>query len=146
MHGAEASVTWRFLPNQQVTVMGDVVPPPPPVRACWIMLPAIAICHVFRPHRFGAEYQYTANQLGGNGGYQSLRGANTSAANESATSGYTLLDASVNYNFVWNGHDMMWFAKAQNLTNELAFVHSSFIKDDAPLAGRNLSVGLQARF
>ena len=25
LHGAEASVTWRFLPNQQVTVMGDVV-------------------------------------------------------------------------------------------------------------------------
>ena len=96
------------------------------------------------PHRFGAEYQYTANS----GWQRRVSIANAAqtraAANESATSGYTLLDASVNYNFVWNGHDMMWFAKAQNLTNELAFVHSSFIKDDAPLAGRNLSVGLQA--
>ncbi|MCH8500785.1 MAG: TonB-dependent receptor [Aliidiomarina sp.] len=141
LHGAEASLTWRFLPNQQVTVMGDVV------RARLVEgvagnsnLPRIP------PHRFGAEYRYTANQWVATAGVNRYAAQTRAAANESPTSGYTLFDASVNYNFVWNGHDMMWFAKAQNLTNELAFVHSSFIKDDAPLAGRNLSVGLQARF
>jgi len=141
LHGAETSLTWRFLPNQQVTVMGDLV------RARLLSsaegnsnLPRIP------PYRFGAEYQYTANQWVATLGVNRYAAQNRVAANESATAGYTLFDVSVNYNFTWSGYEMMWFAKLQNISNELAFVHSSFIKDDAPLAGRNVSLGLQARF
>lgn len=38
------------------------------------------------------------------------------------------------------------FAEARNLTNEEAREHVSFLKDIAPLPGRNLRVGLAYRF
>lgn len=141
LHGAEASITWQFLPNQQVTFMGDVVRARlKNNQAGNSNLPRIP------PHRIGVEYQYTANQWLANLGVNRYAAQTRTANNEDTTAGYTLIDAAVNYNFNWQGHEMMWFAKLQNITNELAFVHSSFIKDDAPLAARNLSIGLQARF
>ena len=141
LHGAEASVTWQFMANQQVTLMGDIV------RARLIdsndgnsNLPRIP------PQRVGGEYQYTANQWVAKVGVHRYAAQNRTANNEDTTAGYTLIDAAVNYNFTWNNNDMMWFAKLQNASNKLAFVHSSFIKDDAPLAARNVTIGLQARF
>ena len=36
--------------------------------------------------------------------------------------------------------------KANNLTDTLAFAHTSFIKNAAPLTGRNLTAGLRVSF
>ncbi|MBQ4812465.1 TonB-dependent receptor [Pseudoalteromonas luteoviolacea] len=65
---------------------------------------------------------------------------------ETVTKGYTLVDASLSYDFAVQGIDMVGYMNLENLTDELGFVHSSFIKDQAPLPGRNLKLGIRAYF
>lgn len=68
------------------------------------------------------------------------------AAFESATDGYTLVNASL----VWRpkGKDGPFTVRldGRNLTDELARVHSSFLKDKAPLPGRSLRLAMTAQF
>ncbi|MFN6972329.1 MAG: hypothetical protein ACK4NN_15785, partial [Rheinheimera sp.] len=65
---------------------------------------------------------------------------------ESATASYTSLDASLSYYFDLSSVDMTAYIKGSNLTDKLGYVHSSFIKEDAPLPGRALTLGITARF
>ncbi|MFY8273404.1 TonB-dependent receptor [Pseudoalteromonas sp. SSDWG2] len=65
---------------------------------------------------------------------------------ESDTASYTLVDFKVNYNFAFGHSDGVAYLQAQNLTDELGFVHSSFIKEQAPLPGRNLRLGVRVYF
>lgn len=65
---------------------------------------------------------------------------------ETETDGYTMVDANVNYYLDGFGSDTVLFVKAQNLTNVNARVHSSFLKNDAPLPGRGFSLGIRGSF
>jgi iron complex outermembrane receptor protein len=38
------------------------------------------------------------------------------------------------------------FVKGNNLTDELALVHTSFLKNSAPLPGRSVEIGLKFDF
>lgn len=69
-----------------------------------------------------------------------------SAPGESDTDGYALLSASVGYRFVHGQATYDLFLRGSNLTNEDARVHTSFLKDIAPLPGRSLTLGLRASF
>jgi iron complex outermembrane receptor protein len=42
--------------------------------------------------------------------------------------------------------ELTLYLKGQNLTDETARVHTSFLKDVAPLPGRSLALGLRGRF
>jgi iron complex outermembrane receptor protein len=66
--------------------------------------------------------------------------------NETATDGFTLLSASANYYLDFDNVDMTIYLKGDNLSNQEARIHSSYIKDEAPLPGRSVSVGVRARF
>ncbi len=44
----------------------------------------------------------------------------------------------------WN--DLELYLRGSNLTNELAFVHTSFVKDQSPLRGRNFVAGMRYLF
>ncbi|MCG7550043.1 TonB-dependent receptor [Pseudoalteromonas sp. Of7M-16] len=68
------------------------------------------------------------------------------ASYETVTKGYTLVDASMSYDFDVQGVDMVGYLNLENLTDELGFVHSSFIKEQAPLPGRNVKLGIRAYF
>lgn len=65
---------------------------------------------------------------------------------ETPTQGYTFLNASLA--FRPGGEDGPWSLRfdGRNLTDELGRVHSSFLKDDLPLPGRNVRVTLLAEF
>lgn len=72
---------------------------------------------------------------------------------ETATDGYTMLDANINYYLDDFGlgdmkfdNDMVLFLKGQNLTDVNARVHSSFLKNVAPLPGRGLTLGIRGSF
>lgn len=65
---------------------------------------------------------------------------------ETETDAYTLLDAEVSYTFVNREQDLTLFLKGSNLSDEEARVHSSFLKDKAPLPGRGFSVGVRGMF
>ncbi|OQW58021.1 MAG: hypothetical protein A4S17_12210 [Proteobacteria bacterium HN_bin10] len=65
------------------------------------------------------------------------------AAFETETDGFTFLNASL----AWRPNET-WTLRldGRNLTDELGRVHSSFLKDDLPLPGRNLRVTLLTSF
>ena len=64
---------------------------------------------------------------------------------ELPTDDYTLLNLSAAVR-PFAQKDVTLFAEARNLTNEEAREHASFLKDIAPLPGRNLRVGVAYRF
>lgn len=72
---------------------------------------------------------------------------NRVAAFESATPGYGMLNLGVSYNGQFSaGTPWQVYLKANNLTDRLAYAHTSFIKTAAPLMGRNITVGMKVAF
>ncbi|MGZ0707948.1 TonB-dependent receptor [Coraliomargarita sp. W4R53] len=69
------------------------------------------------------------------------------AALETDTDGYTELKADLSYTFLLgNGLDLTIFAQADNLLDEEIRHHTSYIKDVAPLPGRNVTIGARLQF
>lgn len=68
------------------------------------------------------------------------------APGETDTPGYTLIGADLAYRFTLGHIAYELFARGSNLTNEDARLSTSFLKDVAPLPGRNLTLGLRASF
>lgn len=66
---------------------------------------------------------------------------------ETDTSGFTLVNARVAWSFL-NTERSSWeaFVNADNLTDQTARLSTSLIKDQAPLAGRNFSIGVRGLF
>ena len=71
---------------------------------------------------------------------------NRTAAFESETPGYGMLNLAASYQWKSGGNQWQFYVKGQNLTNRLAYAATSFIKTVAPLTGRNLMVGLRMDF
>jgi iron complex outermembrane receptor protein len=57
-----------------------------------------------------------------------------------------LLNAGFSYDFSLSGVDLVGYVNVDNITDELGFVHSSFIKEQAPLPGRNFKLGIRGYF
>ncbi|AMX03298.1 TonB-dependent receptor [Microbulbifer thermotolerans] len=137
LYGLETQLAWRLSTPLTLTLWGDSIrgklddggnlPRIPPVR-------------------LGFQLQYESN------GWET--GVNLShyfeqdkvAELETTTDSYTLLGAEVRYTFSHNLGDLTVFLQGENLTNEEARVHSSFLKDRAPLPGRNFHLGLRGEF
>ena len=98
------------------------------------------------PGRVGADLEWSQ------GGWRARLGAvrvqrqADVAAFESATEGYTLVDAGLAYH--WDGELAGWevFVEGRNLGDEQARAHTSYLKDFAPLPGRNLMTGVRVSF
>ena len=71
---------------------------------------------------------------------------NRTAEFELPTDGYFLLNASMSYRLPIKSAELEVYLKGTNLTNEEARLHTSFLKDIAPLAGRGALLGLRASF
>ena len=65
---------------------------------------------------------------------------------EDETNSYNRIDARVDYTFQNTGKDYTLFLKATNLTNKEIRNASSYLRDIAPEAGRNVQVGLRVKF
>jgi iron complex outermembrane receptor protein len=98
------------------------------------------------PVKTGVGYSYSAEDWSATIDWTHYMKQTRVAAGESATGSYQILDLGFSYYFNLNDLDLTAFAKANNLTDELGFVHSSFIKEDAPLPGRSFTLGIKARF
>ncbi len=69
------------------------------------------------------------------------------ASFESRTPGYDMVNATLAYQIdLGPASSAELFVRATNLTNELAWNHASFIKNAAPLRGRNILFGLRTAF
>ena len=98
------------------------------------------------PARLGAGLQW--EREGWRASLGAIRHAKQgdTAAFETATRGYTLIDAHLAYH--WDDERIGWevFVDGNNLSNRDARVHTSFLKDLAPLPGRNLAFGVRVFF
>lgn len=67
--------------------------------------------------------------------------------NETETDGYTLVNLHAGYRWNLNERsDLILFGRLDNVFDTEARNHTSFVKDLAPLAGRNFRAGLELRF
>ena len=69
------------------------------------------------------------------------------AAYETPTAGFGMLNLGASYRLPTSeGRSWLFYVRGTNLTNKLAYSHVSFIKDQAPLMGRSISIGARYAF
>lgn len=98
------------------------------------------------PWRAGAALRWEHGAWTGGVDLKHVFRQNRISDRETETPGYTLVGADLSYGFLANGVNYTLFLQGTNLADEEARVHSSFLKDFAPLAGRSVRVGLRAMF
>jgi iron complex outermembrane receptor protein len=72
--------------------------------------------------------------------------ASATISDETVTRGYLRVDASLSYLQKAGTTDLTWFVLARNLLNEEIRLSTSLLKDYVPQPGRNLIIGVRARF
>jgi iron complex outermembrane receptor protein len=99
------------------------------------------------PSRLGFEADYKRGNWSAFGMLLRVFRQERVASLESATPGYTRLDAGLEYR-VKSSQKLTTtlFLRGNNLLNQDMRVHTSFIKDFAPLPGRAITAGLRAEF
>ena len=99
------------------------------------------------PLRFGLEFNYQAGPWTANLRTTHVMRQNNVAKLETTTSGYTLLNTEVSYRIKQiklNGARI--FLQGNNLLDEEIRVHTSFLKNFAPLPGRAIVAGFRSDF
>jgi len=98
------------------------------------------------PARYTAGLDWHRGDLRASLEYQRTRSARHLAPEEAPTAGYDMVNLNMGYRLTPGGTELEAFARLSNLLDEEARVHTSFLKNFAPLPGRNLSFGLRGRF
>lgn len=133
-YGVELELVWQPAEHLQWTLWGDVIqaelksgdylPRTPPKRlgAHWDFR------HQAWEGKFGVSHHFRQDHIG---------------RNETTTDAYTLVDAEISYSWETGGTRIFLFVQGENLTDEEARVHTSFLKDQAPRPGRGFRLGLR---
>lgn len=98
------------------------------------------------PFRLGAALRYENGPWDLGLSARHAFAQNRTALGESTTAGYTLYGADATYRFSLAKVQWELFAQGTNLANQDARISTSFLKEIAPLPGRNLSLGVRLSF
>jgi len=98
------------------------------------------------PLRLGVGLEYRFNAWSAGLDLEHAARQNRVSAIERQTDAYTLANASLGYRFKSAGVNWEAFARANNLFNQEARNHVSFVKDVAPMPGRGVLAGLRGLF
>lgn len=165
--GGEVEGTWTFAENASglwdLTVFGDIVDAE--LTGSGTRDVDISVPHGDHSHdytvtleRSGALPRIAPARVGGSldwslGAWRVSLGAirymeqDDVAANETSTPGYTLVDAHLAWHIdTASGGSWEVFVDGSNLLDEEARVHTSFLKDLAPLPGRGFAFGVRSYF
>ncbi|WP_404341747.1 TonB-dependent receptor [Pseudoalteromonas mariniglutinosa] len=137
LHGFEAQIAWQLSDEFKLDLFSDYV------RA---RLDDSGDLPRTPPLRFGTEFSYQTNNLSAHIHITRYQEQDRTAATETATAGYTLVDASVSYDLSLLNQDLSLYLRGTNLTDTEARVHSSFLKDIAPRPGRSFALGIRGYF
>jgi iron complex outermembrane receptor protein len=137
LYGLEAQLAWQVSAPITLTFWGDSI------RG---KLDGDGNLPRIPPVRLGSQLRYQSSGWGAEIGVSHYFEQNKVAELETSTDAYTLVDAELAYTFTANRSDLTVYLKGSNLTDEEARVHSSFLKNQAPLPGRGLSIGLRGMF
>lgn len=140
LRGFEASVGVQASESLQITLFGDSVRGK--LRDGGGDLPRIPA------DRYGVRLdQRLTNRLSGELESYRVRRQSDTAAYETDTGGYTMLNAGLSYRGQGFGSmDYLLYARANNLLDNKARQHTSWIKDEVLLPGRNLTLGVRLSF
>ncbi|MCG8379848.1 MAG: TonB-dependent receptor, partial [Proteobacteria bacterium] len=98
------------------------------------------------PARIGTGLDYQYGRFNSGIDFTSVLAQNDNAPLETDTGGYSLLNLHADYDVLDSTAKLNVFLKATNLLDEHGALHTSFIKDRAPIMGRAVMVGFQAGF
>ena len=134
--GMEFELAYKLNSNWKWFVWGDTVQAE---FANGEYLPRIS------PSRLATRLRYENNAFAAELGLVNVFEQENTASNESSTESYQLLDIKTRYSLPGIS-DASVFLNIDNLLDEEARVHTSFLKDTAPLPGRNFRFGVRASF
>ena len=137
LHGFEAQVAWQISDEFKLDVFSDYV------RA---RLKDGGDLPRTPPLRFGSELSYETEKLSAHIHVTRYQEQDRTAPQETATDGYTMVDASVSYDLSVLNQDLSLYLKGTNLTDTEARVHSSFLKEITPRPGRSFALGIRGYF
>ena len=139
--GIEAEITAKLLDNERgkldLRVFGDHVRGELDGGA---NLPRIA------PSRFGMDVKWNTDHWRAALGATRVMRQDDVAADESETAGHTLVDAHFAWHWDTDAYGWEVFVDGRNLGDTEARVHTSFLKDNVVLPGRNFAVGVRMFF
>ena len=99
------------------------------------------------PQRFGFDLDYRKNSWQANFNLTRVTGQHRVAVLETETSGYTLMNAEMGYHMkLSKSVHYTLFLQGRNLLDSDMRVHTSFLKDTAPLPGRAIVAGIRGAF
>ncbi|MGD8177007.1 TonB-dependent receptor plug domain-containing protein [Marinimicrobium sp. ARAG 43.8] len=137
--GIDGQVSYQFTPTSRVTVFGDYIDTT--LKNENDNLPRIP------PERLGVRYERSWGPLSADLEYYRTFDQDRVASYETETAGYNMVNATLSYAIKRTERpDLEFYARGTNLTNELAFAHTSFVKDQSPLRARNLVLGIRTAF
>ncbi|NGM48792.1 TonB-dependent receptor [Caulobacter sp. 602-2] len=136
--GVEGQVTQKLKPWLSVTAFGDYVRAR--LKDGGGDLPRVPA------GRLGARSDLKDGAWSGNVEYVRVFDQDRTAAFESQTPGYNMINATVAYDLPMGPVIGQVFLRGTNLLDERALNHASFVATAAPLRGRNVVMGLRALF
>jgi iron complex outermembrane receptor protein len=98
------------------------------------------------PSRLGTQLRWNGDSWRASLGATRVNRQDKVATNETPTAGYTLVDAHVARHFDAGNTAWELFADGTNLTDQVARVHTSFLKDEVELPGRSFDFGVRVFF
>lgn len=98
------------------------------------------------PVRFGAGFDWRHGPWSASAEWRRVQTQDRLAPGETATDGHDLVSVGAVWRFDAGRAHGELFVQGRNLLDETARVHASFLKDVAPLPGRNFTAGLRLNF
>lgn len=137
--GIDGQLSYRMDPASRLTAYGDHVHAR--MKRGDDRLPRIP------RGRIGARYERSWGPLSAELDISRSFGQGRIATYETKTAGYNMVSATLAYRRDLGGRESVEvYARGTNLTNELAYAHTSFVKAQSPLRGRSIAVGVRHLF
>jgi iron complex outermembrane recepter protein len=124
-HTLKASMSLEAI--RGILSSGENIPRIPTYNATFVLE------HLYKGYKANLTYKYVDK-------------SRFEAENETHTPSYNWLSAFISYENKNRFFDYSLYLKGENLTNEIAYNHLSFLKETAPLAGRQLTLGAEIKF
>lgn len=137
--GIDGQISHQITPESRITVFGDYVDAE--LRDAPDNLPRIP------PGRLGARYDLATGPVSADIEYYHSFAQSKVASYETRTPGYAMVNATLSYKFDLGGAKAVeLYVRGTNLLDALAFAHTSFVKDQSPLRGRSVALGMRHSF